>query len=53
MSNKNEKNMNYLLKKGRNMLYTLNRQICPKARKQKVKGKRKNVGKKAQTQKKA
>ena len=42
MSNKNEKNMNYLLKKGRNMLYTLNRQICPKARKQKVKGKRKN-----------
>lgn len=46
MSNKNEKNMNYLLKKGRNMLYTLNRQICPKARKQKVKGKRKNVGKK-------
>lgn len=51
MSNKNEKNMNYLLKKGRNMLYTLNRQICPKARKQKVKGKRKNVGKKAQTQK--
>ena len=43
----------YLLKKGRNMLYTLNRQICPKARKQKVKGKRKNVGKKAQTQKKA
>ena len=53
MSNKNEKNINYLLKKGRNMLYTLNRQICPKARKQKVKGKRKNVGKKAQTQKKA
>ena len=53
MSNKNEKNMNYLLKKGRNMLYTLNRQIFPKARKQKVKGKRKNVGKKAQTQKKA
>lgn len=51
MSNKNEKNMNYLLKKGRNMLYTLNRQICPKARKKKVKGKRKNVGKKAQTQK--
>ena len=41
------------MKKGRNMLYTLNRQICPKARKQKVKGKRKNVGKKAQTQKKA
>lgn len=25
MSNKNEKNINYLLKKGRNMLYTLNR----------------------------
>lgn len=51
MSNKNEKNMNYLLKKGRNMLYTLNRQICPKARKQKVKGKRKNVGKKRRLKK--
>lgn len=38
MSNKNEKNMNYLLKKGRNMLYTLNRQICPKARNRRSKG---------------
>ena len=51
MSNKNEKNIKYLLKKGRNMLYTLNRQICPKARKQKVKGKRKNVGKKRRLKK--
>ena len=53
MSNKNEKNMNYLLKKERDMLYTLNRQICPEARKPKVKGKRKNVGKKAQAKEKA
>ncbi len=53
MSNKNEKNIKYPLKKGHGMLYTLNRQICLKARKQKVKGKRKNVGEKTQTQKKA
>jgi hypothetical protein len=53
MSNKNEKNMNYPLKMGRDMLYTLNRQICPEARKPKVKGKRKNVGKKAQAKEKA
>jgi hypothetical protein len=53
MSNKNEKNMNYPLKKRRDMLYTLNRQICPEARKPKVKGKRKNVGKKAQAKEKA
>ena len=45
--------LRFFVDDGRNMLYTLNRQICPKARKQKVKGKRKNVGKKAQTQKKA
>lgn len=38
MSNKNEKNMNYLLKKGRNMLYTLNRQICPKQENRRSKG---------------
>lgn len=45
--------MNYPLKMGRDMLYTLNRQICHEARKPKVKGKRKNVGKKAQAKEKA
>lgn len=38
MSNKNEKNMNYLLKKGRNMLYTLNSKYAPKQGNRRSKG---------------
>lgn len=38
MSNKNEKNMNYLLKKGRNMLYTLNSKYAPKQENRRSKG---------------
>ena len=38
MSNKNEKNMNYLLKKGRNMLYTLNGKYAPKRGNRRSKG---------------
>ena len=51
-SNKNEKNTNFLLKKWRGMLYTFNRVICPKNRKDR-KGKRRNGGQEADIQKKA
>lgn len=49
---KNEKNPNLLLKKWQGMLYTLNRSIYLRERRTNFKGKRKNVGKKAQTSKK-